>query len=169
MTDPVTITHLEMTDPAELQGRLVSDAELALRRVAPPQPSLSRRLYEQVGRGYNWNQRLVWSDEQWFEWVDRPEVQTWIGYQAQTPVGFAELEIQPEGNVEVRYFGLLPAFIGQGLGGALLTKVLQAAWSIEGTNRVWLHTCSIDHPAALPNYQARGLRIFKTETVTPGD
>ena len=169
MTDPITITHLEMTDPAEMKGRYVSDEELTLLRAEIPLPSLSRFFYEQVGRGYNWKRRLVWSDEQWAEWVRREEIRTWIGYQRGTPVGYAEMERQPEGSVEVLYFGLLPEFIGRGLGGAMLTKVLEAAWSIEGTRRVWLHTCSIDHPAALPNYKARGLRVFKTEQVAPDD
>ena len=164
MTDPITITHLEMTDPAELKGRYVSPEELILQRAEIPLPSLSRFFYQHVGRGYYWKRRLIWSDEQWAEWVASDSLQTWVGYQRGTPVGFAEMQIQAAGSVEVLYFGLLPEFIGQGLGGALLTEVLEAAWSIEGTRRVWLHTCSKDHPAALPNYKARGLRVFKTET-----
>ena len=80
-----------------------------------------------------------------------------------TPAGYFELERQAEGSVEIAYFGLLPQFVGRGLGGALLSAAVERGWE-GGARRVWLHTCSLDHAAALPAYQARGFRIFETET-----
>jgi GNAT superfamily N-acetyltransferase len=89
-------------------------------------------------------------------------VETWVAYLAGTPAGYFELEAQAEGNVEITYFGLLPQFIGRGLGGPLLTATVERAWAM-GARRVWVHTCSLDHPSALPGYQARGFRVFEVE------
>ena len=162
MTDPVTIIHLEMTDPDQLNGRPAPEG-LSIQVVGEPLPALNRFFYQEVGREWNWSQRLAWSDQQWADYVCRDELVTIVGYHKGTPVGFCELEAQPGGNVEIRYFGLLPQFLGRRFGGALLTAGIQAAWAIRGTKRVWVHTCTKDHPAALSNYQARGFRVFKEE------
>lgn len=82
-----------------------------------------------------------------------------MAYVSGTPAGYFELETQTDGNIEIAYFGLLPSFIGHGLGGALLTAAVERAWAL-GARRVWVHTCSLDHPRALPGYQARGFRVF---------
>jgi GNAT superfamily N-acetyltransferase len=116
--------------------------------------------YENIGRAWQWTARLAWSESQWRAYVARPELTTWIGYVADTPFGYFELETQPEGAVEIAIFGVLPGFTGQRLGGFLLTEAVRAAWSLGG-RRVWLHTCSLDHPAALPNYQARGFTLYR--------
>jgi GNAT superfamily N-acetyltransferase len=79
-----------------------------------------------------------------------------------TPAGYFELEEQADGNVEIVYIGLLPHFTSQGLGGQLVTLAVQRAWQ-KGAKRVWLHTCTMDHPRALANYLARGFRLFKEE------
>jgi GNAT superfamily N-acetyltransferase len=81
-----------------------------------------------------------------------------------TPAGYAELERQGAGDVEIAYFGLIPAFIGQGLGGWLLSHVIERAWAMAATTRVWVHTCSLDGPHALANYKARGMVEFATTT-----
>jgi len=78
-----------------------------------------------------------------------------------TPAGYFELEDQRDDVVEIVHFGLMPQFIGKGIGGALLTDAVNTAWA-RGAKKVWLHTCSVDHPSALGNYQARGFRLFKT-------
>lgn len=155
--------HLEMTDPAQLRPSTHTPAGFETRRVEPPQPALNRRFYEQVGAEWQWTERLSWSEEQWRAWADRPALETWIGYLGDAPVGYYELERQPDASVEIAYFGLLPAFVGQGLGGPLLTRAIQRAWAM-GAERVWVHTCTLDHPAALSNYQARGLRVYKSVT-----
>jgi GNAT superfamily N-acetyltransferase len=79
--------------------------------------------------------------------------------------GYFELEKHGDGSVEIAYFGLRPEFFGRGLGGELLTRAVEEAWRI-GARRVWLHTCSLDSPRALPNYHARGFRPFKEEWYT---
>ena len=161
MKRTVTITYLEMDDPADAvpyRGR----RRLDVRRAEVPCPEMNRLLYVAVGSGWWWYSRLSWSKERWTAWVERPEVETWIGYLAGTPVGYFELEAQPGPAVELVYFGLLPTFIGQGLGTELLAAAVERAWALA-PKRVWVHTCTLDHPRALPNYQARGFRIYDAE------
>ena len=85
-----------------------------------------------------------------------------MAYVSGTPAGYFELDGPPGGDVEIAYFGLLPSFVGRGLGGWLLTAAVERAWR-RNPRRVWLHTCSLDHPAALANYRARGFRLVKEE------
>jgi GNAT superfamily N-acetyltransferase len=101
-------------------------------------------------------------------YLDRAELETWVGYRSGTPAGYFELErqVDPSGGaaVEIVYFGLLPGFIGHGLGGRLLSAAIDRAWEmVAGAGRVWVHTCDLDHPQALANYQARGFEVFLVE------
>lgn len=156
----VTIYHLEMLSRDALRPSTGAVSDFEMRRAGYPSPTFSRLLYAGVGGSWNWYERLAWSHAQWMDYLDRPELETWVGYCQGTPAGYCELERQEHGNVEVVYFGLLPEFIGQGLGGLLLTKAVERAWE-EGASRVWLHTCTLDHPSALRNYLARGFRVFR--------
>lgn len=106
--------------------------------------------------------RLEWSWQAWWDFLNRPNVETWVAYQGATPVGYFELEQQDHGQAEIAYFGLLPDFVGKGLGRQLLEDAIAKAWALA-ESRIWLHTCTLDHPAALPNYLARGFRVFKEE------
>ena len=137
--------------------------DLNIEQVKQPTPEFIRFLYTAVGGDWHWTDRLPWSYQQWQEWIDRPEFQTWVAYVSGSPVGYFELESQPGGNVEITFFGLLPSYIGRGLGGHLLTIAVEKAWQM-GAYRVWLHTCSLDHPGALANYRARGFQVYHEET-----
>jgi GNAT superfamily N-acetyltransferase len=159
----VTITHLEMTDRSQLRPAKLPDAAVHLVRVEIPCPELNRFLYTAVGAGWTWYSRLPWSRARWLAYLDRPEVETWVAYVSGTPAGYFELERQDGASVEIAYFGLLPSFVGKGLGGHLLTAAVLRAWEM-GAKRVWLHTCDLDHPRALANYQARGFTVFKVES-----
>ncbi len=163
MRTPVVTYHLEMTDPAALRPSRPAGGELEIRRAEIPCPELNRFLYAEVGSIWSWKDRSGWRLERWMEWLDRPGVETWVAYVRGTPAGYFELELQPDANVEIAYLGLLPRFVGRGFGGPLLTAALERAWAM-GAARVWVHTCTLDHPGALANYQARGMRIFKEET-----
>lgn len=160
----IGITYLEMTDPSHLVPRRTDTEGFEMRRAEIPLPELNRFLYTAVGGDWYWVDRLVWSYQQWSEWVDRPALQTWIGYIHGTPIGYAELERQGD-DVELAYFGLMSRFIGSGLGAHLLTESIEKAWAM-GPSRVWVHTCTLDHPRALHNYQARGFRIYRQDTYT---
>jgi ribosomal protein S18 acetylase RimI-like enzyme len=159
----VTTTYLEMTSPDQLRPRRVSRGDVIFSRVEPPMPELNRFLYTAVGGDWYWTDRLPWTYQQWLDYLARHELETWLLAVAGVPAGYVELEAQPGGDMEIAYFGLLPAFIGQGLGAHLLTCAVERAWQ-RGPRRVWLHTCTLDHPHALAGYQARGFYVYKQET-----
>lgn len=160
MRKTVVTYHLEMTDRSELRPAKSRPADVLLMQAKIPCPELNRFLYTAVGGDWYWINRLNWTYSQWRAYLDRPELETWVAYVSGTPAGYFELEKQAGGSVEIAYFGLLPAFVGRGLGGYLLTAAIERAWDMSAS-RVWVHTCTLDHPSALRNYQARGFRIFK--------
>jgi GNAT superfamily N-acetyltransferase len=156
----VLIYHLEMTDKANLRPSSRSHPQAIIQRAEVPNPEFNRFLYSAVGGEWHWHERLSWTYERWMQWLDRDEQETWVAYVRGTPAGYVELEKQPNGSVEIAYFGLLPQFIGQGLGGQLLTFGIQRGWDLSA-NR-----------SALRNYQARGLQLFKQEekwVLLPGE
>ncbi|SEN33578.1 GNAT family N-acetyltransferase [Actinacidiphila rubida] len=170
MSTPVTTWYLEQNAPEELRPA----AEPALPgvtvvRAEVPSGVLGRFLYAAVGGDVSWVDRLPWPAEQWQAHLERPGAEVWIAYERGTPAGYIELDAQDEGAVEIAYFGLLPAFRGRGLGGHLLSFGTARAWDLAGrwpgrpeTRRVWVHTCSLDGPHALGNYQRRGFRVTHT-------
>lgn len=160
----VTTWFLQMTDPGQLGEAPEPDGELELRQAELASPELARMLYTAVGGDWYWIDRRPWDWQRWHDWLARPEVETWVGWVRGAPAGYFELERQGDA-VEVTCFGLLPAFIGRGLGKRLLDAALRRAWEL-GPRRVWLHTCSLDGPAALRNYQARGLEVYDERTAT---
>lgn len=162
MKRQVVTYHLEMLDPSEARPARLDDPAVEVRRARIPCPELNRFLYTAVGGNWYWHERLTWTYAEWKAYVDRPGFETWVGYSDGTPCGYFTLELQDGGSVEIRNFGLLPRFIGRGLGGHLLTAAIERAWDM-GARRVWVHTCNFDHPGALSNYLARGFRIFKEE------
>ena len=163
MIRSVTTSYLEMLHASDLQPRSAPRPDLSMARTPFAMPELNRFFYSAVGGGWYWSERLVWTYQQWMNYLDRPELQTWIVNQAGVPAGYFELEKQADNDVEIVYFGLLAQFTEQGMGGWALTQAVEKAW-LMGARRVWLHTCDHDHPRALPNYLARGFRLFKTET-----
>jgi len=105
---------------------------------------------------------MVWC--QWKEFAENENLRTWVAYYKGSPAGYYELQQQDDGDVEIAYFGLAPKFIGKGFGGYLLSQAIESAWDWKGTKRVWVHTCTLDHPSALQNYKARGLEVYRVET-----
>lgn len=171
----VTTWSLEMTDPSELRPSSAPPHSIELRQAKLPTPELGRFLYTSAGGNWYWFDRLTWTYDQWLECFGRPRVEVWVMYSDGTPAGFFELDGSIDGDVEIAYFGLMPQFLGQKLGGWLLGEAIRRGWAM-GARRVWVHTCSLDaQPHALANYRARGMRVFKEETepmevpdVTPG-
>jgi GNAT superfamily N-acetyltransferase len=164
MLTEVTTYYLELSDPAGLRPASAPDVPLEIHRVQIPLPELNRFFYVAVGRDWHWRARLKWSRERWLEYMGRPELETWLVLVAGTPAGYYEQELQPDGNAEIVNFGLLPAFVGRGLGGHLLTHAVERGWE-RGAKRVWLHTCTLDHPRALEHYLARGFRLYDEKTI----
>jgi GNAT superfamily N-acetyltransferase len=157
----ITTWYLEMTAPDQLRpARPVEGFEVRL--LPRPDPQLNRRMYQRIGEPWHWTDRLGWGLARWGAHLGQPGVHTWIGSFEGEDAGYAEL-VREGGDVEIASFGLLPGFEGRGMGGALLAAVSQAAWE-RGAERVWLHTCSLDSPAALPAYERRGFRRYDERT-----
>ena len=160
----VTRTYLEMTRPEQLRS-VALDRRSRVEHAKGCTVPFFRFLYREVGQRYHWHDRLVWSDDQCRARLAAPGIQLWVLYVEGTPVGYFELERHADTSVEIVYFGLMPDFVGRGLGKQMLSAAVARSWEM-GASRVWLHTCTQDNPAALPNYLARGFAPFKTETFT---
>ena len=155
-----------MDSPDQQTGRAPVPSGFVVRR-EPCDVHLYRELYEGVGRDYNWRDRNTWSDEQLQAHLSRPGISIWVLRERGAPRGFFELARHDDGSVEIAYFGLMPAAIGQGLGRALLTSAVDHAWGqVPTPSRVWLHTCTLDHPSAMTNYLTRGFQVTRSETYT---
>ena len=164
---PVVRTYLELTDPAAIRAPAApprTDAEITIAKVEPPDGATSRWFYEHVGRDYQWTDNLGRTEAEWQAWADR--VETWVLAVDGERAGYHELRPEDGASVEIAYFGLLAHAQGRGLGGHLLTHALRRAFELAP--RAWLHTCTLDGPHALPNYEARGLRPFRTEVLGNG-
>jgi GNAT superfamily N-acetyltransferase len=157
----ITRSYLEMRDPSELHPARSSDPLIKIEQQPDCSIELFRFLYREVGKNYFWIDRLPWTDEEIKTYLQQPEVSVWLMTYDDDIAGYFELKKEC-GSTEVAYFGLLPHFIGRGLGKHLLTCAVEQAWA-DGAKRVWLHTCTDDDPAALPNYLKRGFKPFKTE------
>lgn len=163
MTEIVT-TYLEMTSRDQLRPKDASDSRFRVVEASVDQWQFNRFLYSFVGKQWSWTDKEPWTDEQWSSYVEDDALRTFVAYYGGSPVGYFELQQQDGGDVEIIYFGVGPGFIGKGFGGYLLTCAIESAWDWDGTKRVWVHTCSLDHPAALENYKSRGMTVYKTET-----
>jgi len=163
-TVPATRTYLEQTVPAPASTPW-PEAGWSVDRAAECPASFYRYLYREVGRPWHWIDRLPWSDERIRAHVASPGLEIWLLTRHGVPAGFAELERARDGSVEIVYFGLLPDFIGRRAGRPFLDAILGRAWDGD-TTRVWLHTCTLDHPRALTNYLAGGFRIVREEPYT---
>ena len=157
----VRITYLELAPAAALRAPARPRPDYELRRAVVASPEFSRFLYTTVGYRWNWTRRLRWSYAEWERYLARNGLETWVAYLGGVPTGYFELAVG-EHDVEIAQFGLLPSFTGHGLGGYLLCDAVRRGREL-GAGRVWLHTCTADHPHALPNYRARGFRPFKEE------
>ena len=158
----VTRTYLEMRDPSELKAAKLDDPLIRIELLRDCSVELFRWLYAEVGKNYHWIDRLPWTDEDISRHLAQPEISVWLMTYDNERAGYFELRKCEDGSTEVAYFGLLPQFLGRGLGKHLLTCATEQAWK-KGANRVWLHTCTLDDPAALPNYLKRGFKQFRTE------
>jgi ribosomal protein S18 acetylase RimI-like enzyme len=159
----VTTWSLEMTAPSDLQPASAPPASVTLVRAMAPSPELGRFLYTAAGGNWYWIDRLGWSYEQWLARLSLPRVETWVVYEEGTPAAYFELDGTVDGEVEIAYLGVLPAFMNRRLGGWLLTEAIRRAWAMA-PSRVWVHTCTLDASHALANYRARGMRVFNERT-----
>jgi GNAT superfamily N-acetyltransferase len=155
-------TYLELRSPEELRRAELDDPRVRFVRRDGISTAHYRRIYRDVGARWHWRDRDTWSDERLAAYLARPDISVWECMSDEQSAGFFELERLDDGSVEISYFGLAAPFIGRGIGKAMLTRAVDEAWAL-GASRVWLHTCTLDSPNALPNYKARGFQEFRRE------
>jgi len=162
----VTITYLEMF---ARPGWVVPPPREGIAVVHARRPTVAyyRFLYDAVGRDYDWRSRKRLSDAELAALLHDPRLEVHVLMADGVPAGFAELDRRVGGEIELVQFGLMPEFIGQGLGRYFLQWTIDRAWSY-GPRWFWLHTCAKDHPAALPNYLKAGFAVYKEEVKDPG-
>jgi len=156
------ITTLEMTSPADLRPGRAASEPIEFVVVNPAAPRLIRSTYVRVWEPLASGGRMDWSERDWRRELSRPGVEAWIARIGGEVAGLVELEAEPDGDVGIVVFGLVPEFIGRGFGAALLTLATKLAWERPGqrpVRRVWLQTSSGDHPHAMKNYLARGFKV----------
>lgn len=170
-----SVTYLQQTSASWL--RPARRADLTISRVFPAEPAFNSQMYRDIGGDWNWADRLGWSEGRWAAYCADPCLTTFRATRGDEVAGFAELRMSPchdtagqgpeaadDGvDVELVYFGLLPRFAGLGVGGWFLSEIARIAWQAPGCQRVWLHTCDDDSPAAIPNYRARGFVEYARE------
>ncbi len=151
-----------MQSPDQLRPKRWGDERFRMSEKKEQDWIFNRDLYLAVGDPWQWIDKKSWTDEQWKDYVSAPALRTFGACYDDKLAGYFELLGDAAGGIEIAYFGLLPDFFGRGLGGALLTNAIEEAWHTNPTPaRVWVHTCTRDHPSALSNYQARGFAIYK--------
>ena len=158
----VTVYYLEMLAPC---SRVAPPPREGLSVIQSKKPTVAyyRFLYNTVGHDYNWHSRGRRSDSELAALVQDPRNEVHVLHVDGTPAGFAELDRRKPVEIELIQFGLTPEFIGHGLGKWFLAWTVEKAWSYK-PQRFWLHTCTLDHPAALPNYLKAGFTLFKQES-----
>ena len=128
-----------------------------------PDFQLNKFFYKQIGKKYRWTDRLIWSDLQWSSYVSNKNLETYVIKNSDDLVGYFELIHHPEINeTELAYLGLFEDYFGKGVGGYALTIAIVKYFK-KKIKRMWVHTCTLDHPNAIKNYLARGMKIFKEE------
>ena len=165
MTEEVKRSYLEITSLKDLQESEKPSDDYIVKLIEPTDFQLNKFFYKNIGKNHKWIDRLIWSEEQWIKYVSRKNVKTFVLKNNKDLVGFFELIIHSEKKeVEIAYFGILEEYQNKKLGSFLLSDAIKKSFQ-QNVERVWLHTCSLDHKNALNNYLARGMKIFKSEIV----
>ncbi len=161
----VSVYYLQMLAPPVRSGEVAAPrAGLTVLHARRPRVDYYRFLYNAVGKAYCWLSRRRMPDDELAAILQHPDVELHVLHVDGSPAGFAELDRRQPGEIELKQFGLMGEFIGQGLGKWFLNWTIDRAWSYQ-PQRFWLHTCTLDHPAALPNYQKAGFELYDTEVI----
>ena len=165
MTEEVKRNYLEINSLNDLKGCEQPSEDYKVNLIEPTDFQLNKFFYKNIGKKHKWIDRLIWNEEQWIKYTTNKNVKTFVLMNRKDSVGFFELIIHFEKKeVEIAYFGILEEYQNKKLGSFLLSDAIKKSFK-ENVNRVWLHTCSLDHKNALNNYLSRGMKIFKSEIV----
>ena len=165
MNKKVQRNYLEINFLEDLKENFEFLENYSINLIDPVDFQLNKFFYKNIGKKHHWVDRLVWTEKQWIDYVSNKNVKTYVLKNIDEFAGYFELNLHPEKDeVEIAYLGLLEEYQNKKLGSYLLSKAIKNSF-LDKPKRVWVHTCSLDHKNALNNYIARGMRIFKTETV----
>jgi len=163
--ETIVRNYLEIKSLNQLSEIKKPVGNYSLNQVFPNDFQLNKFFYKQIGKNYQWVDRLIWTDKNWIEYVSSPNLFTFVLKNNDDIAGFFELMYHKDKlETEIAYFGLLKEYFGKKLGGYMLSEVIKKSFSYN-VKRVWAHTCSLDHKNALKNYLSRGMKIYNTETV----
>ncbi len=165
MIEEVKRNYLEINSLKDLKEANNPSDDFSLTLLKPVNFQLNKFFYKNIGKNHKWVDRLIWNEQQWIDYVSSEKVKTYILKNKDDLVGFFELIFHFEQKeVEIAYFGILEEYQNKKIGSFLLSQAIKKSFD-ENINRVWLHTCSLDHKNALSNYISRGMKIFKSEIV----
>ena len=165
MTKEVKRSYLEINSLYELKESTQPSKDYSLDLCEPNDFQLNKFFYKNIGENHMWVDRLIWTENQWIDYVSNKDVKTYIFKYKNDLVGYFELIFHVEKNeIEIAYFGILKEYQNKKLGSYLLSEAIKKSF-LKNVDRVWVHTCSLDHKNALNNYIARGMKVFKTEKI----
>jgi ribosomal protein S18 acetylase RimI-like enzyme len=165
VTEEVKRNYLEINSIKDLKESNQSFDGFEIVLLDPVNFQLNKFFYKNIGKKHRWVDRLIWSEQQWIDYVSNSKLKTFVLRKKNDLVGFFELIFHLENKeVEIAYFGILEEYQNKKLGSFLLSEAIKKSFN-ENIKRIWLHTCSLDHKNALKNYLARGLKVFKSEIV----
>ena len=165
MNKTVERNYLEINFLEDLKDTYDFNEKYSVNLVDPVDFQLNKFFYKSIGKKHHWVDRLVWTEKQWIDYVSNKNVKTYVLKNLNDLAGYFELNLHPEKKeVEIAYLGLLEEYQNKRLGSHLLSNAIKNSF-LKKPKRVWVHTCSLDHKNALNNYIARGMKIFKTETI----
>ncbi len=159
------VTYLEMTAKPTAPTLPHPAQKIALMRADRPPLSFYRYLYDTVGEDWLWYERRIVTDDDLANVIHHDRVEIYVLYVGGVPAGFGELDRRADRDIELAYFGLMPDFVGRRLGSYFLRWLIDQAWTYE-PDRLWVHTCDLDHPNALQVYQKAGFVPYQRETIT---
>ena len=163
MIEEVKRNYLDINSLQDLKEVMKPSDDYSLSLIDPINFQLNKFFYKNIGKNHKWIDRLTWSEEKWINYVSNKSVKSYVFKFKDNLVGFFELIFHSEKNeTEIAYFGILEEYQNKKLGSYLLSEAIKKSFDNK-VNRVWVHTCSLDHKNALKNYISRGMKIFKTE------
>ena len=166
MNKKVDRNYLEIHSLDDLIESKIPSDEFIIEPIDSANFQLNKFFYKNIGKKHHWVDRLVWTDKQWIKYTEDEKVKTFVLKKKSDLVGYYELILHLDQNeTEIAYFGILEEYQNKKLGSFLLSSAIKNSF-ISKPNRVWVHTCSLDHKNALNNYISRGMKIFKKETIT---
>ena len=165
MTEKIYRSYLEIRYLSELNEVEKPSENYFIELADPKDFQLNKFFYKKIGKNCQWIDRLIWTDLNWIDYITNDQLSTYILKDKNEIAGYFEMLFNKQSKeAEIAYFGILEEYYGKKLGGYLLSEAIKNSFDL-GSERVWVHTCSLDHKNALLNYQSRGMKIFKSETL----